>query len=151
MGVIKERQDAISYLLSNQSIVQEMRATLNSLPDMERLFAKYIFIYVFHIFFLLFIYYYACYIIFYRIHTLGNLNRSKNHPDSRAILYEEKTYSKRKVLDFISILNGFQSSLQAVLQFGNSDSTLLTRLTQHKPHGQYPNYSETLTFFKAIK
>ncbi|XP_077301291.1 DNA mismatch repair protein Msh6 isoform X2 [Arctopsyche grandis] len=122
VDVIKERQDAISYLLSNQSIVQEMRATLNSLPDMERLFAK--------------------------IHSLGNLNRSKNHPDSRAILYEEKTYSKRKVLDFISILNGFQSALQALPQFGNSDSTLLTRLTQHKPDGQYPNYSETLTFFK---
>jgi len=28
----------------------------------------------------------------FRIHTLGSANRSKNHPDNRAILFEDMTY-----------------------------------------------------------
>jgi DNA mismatch repair protein MSH6 len=77
------------------------------------------------------------------------LKRSKDHPDSRAILYEEKTYSKRKVLDFISLLNGFEAALDYVKLFESCDSTLLKRLTQIEPVGSFPNYSEVLNFFKV--
>lgn len=153
MTVIKERQDAITFFLNNQSLVQDIRATLNALPDMERLFSKYV------VFVLLFDSYmnivcfflikYSFLLYYYRIHSLGNLNRSKNHPDSRAILYEEKTYSKRKVADFLSILNGFQSALTIVKQLGNCDSLLIKRITQFEPDGSYPDYSEVLKYFKV--
>lgn len=47
-----------------------------------------------------------------RIHLLGNPARAKDHPDSRAILYEEKTYSKNKIHDFVTTLNGFESAIR---------------------------------------
>jgi DNA mismatch repair protein MSH6 len=43
-----------------------------------------------------------------RIHAQGNAFRSKNHPDSRAILFEDRIYSKKKILEFISTLAGFK-------------------------------------------
>lgn len=52
-----------------------------------------------------------------RIRTMGSSVRSQDHPDGRAILYEEATYSKRKISDFISILEGFQASLKIVESF----------------------------------
>ena len=80
---------------------------------------------------------------------MGNLNRSKNHPDNRAILYEEKTYSKRKILDFLSILNSFRSVLSIVELFNDTDSSLLERISRFQPVGQYPDYNEELAFFKV--
>lgn len=47
-----------------------------------------------------------------RIHTLGLSSRSRDHPDTRAIFYSEAIYSKRKISDFVSVLNGLQSSLE---------------------------------------
>lgn len=54
-----------------------------------------------------------------RIRTMGSSVRSQDHPDGRAILYEETTYSKRKISDFISILEGFQASLKIVESFSS--------------------------------
>lgn len=79
------------------------------------------------------------------------MNKSKQHPDSRAIFYEEKIYSKRKVLDFISVLNGFSAALKLVQLFSDVDSALLKRITQHKPEGKYPDYRNTLKFFKVFR
>jgi DNA mismatch repair protein MSH6 len=42
VGIIKERQDAISFLLRNQSVAQDIRAILHRLPDMERVFVKWV-------------------------------------------------------------------------------------------------------------
>lgn len=47
---------------------------------------------------------------FFRIHTYGNKFCSTNHPDGRAILYEAKTYSKRKIIDLLKTLRGFEAS-----------------------------------------
>lgn len=90
------------------------------------------------------------YLYFYRVHALGNLKKSKDHPDSRAILYEEKAYSKRKVLDFISVLNGYTAALKLTELFCDTDSVLLKRITQLSPNGKFPDYRETLKFFKVI-
>lgn len=84
-----------------------------------------------------------------RVHALGNLKRSKQHPDARAIFYEEKTYSKRKVLDFASVLNGFTAALKLVDLFSDVDSKLLKRIMQFHPDGKYPDYRDTLKFFKV--
>jgi hypothetical protein len=46
---------------------------------------------------------------FNRIHTLGSLHRSKDHPDSRASMYEEKKYSKRKITDLTNVLKNFKT------------------------------------------
>lgn len=83
------------------------------------------------------------------MHALGNLKRSEQHPDARAIFYEEKTYSKRKVLDFISVLNGFTSALKLVELFVDVESKLLRRITELAPVGKYPDYRDTLKFFKV--
>lgn len=48
---------------------------------------------------------------------MGSSVRSQDHPDGRAIFYEETTYGKRKISDFISILEGFQASLKIVESF----------------------------------
>ncbi|KAG6448130.1 hypothetical protein O3G_MSEX005327 [Manduca sexta] len=122
LKVIEERQQAVKALFENVEICQEAKNILTTLPDLERLLAK--------------------------VHALGNLKRSKQHPDSRAIFYEEKTYSKRKVLDFISVLNGFTSALKLVQLFGDVDSILLKTITQFAPDGKYPDYKDTLKFFK---
>ncbi|XP_004931420.2 probable DNA mismatch repair protein Msh6 isoform X1 [Bombyx mori] len=121
INVIKERQEAVKCLFDNQELCQNAKNVLTSLPDLERLLAK--------------------------VHTLGNLKRSKQHPDSRAIFYEEKTYSKRKVLEFISVLNGFTSALTLAERFSDVDSVLLKRITQVEG-GNYPDYRDTLKFFK---
>jgi hypothetical protein len=45
-----------------------------------------------------------------RIHAQGNAFRSKTHPDSRAVFFEDRIYSKKKILEFISTLTGFKSA-----------------------------------------
>lgn len=40
-----------------------------------------------------------------------------NHPEGRAIMFEGQTYSKRKILDFINILSGFEVVLKTVALF----------------------------------
>ncbi|KAL0818930.1 hypothetical protein ABMA28_008233 [Loxostege sticticalis] len=122
LSVIKERQEAVKTLFENQELCQEAKNILTSLPDLERLLAK--------------------------VHALGNLKRSKQHPDARAIFYEEKTYSKRKVLDFIAVLNGFTAALKLIELFSDVESVLLKRITQFKPDGKFPDYRDTLKFFK---
>lgn len=122
ISVIKERQEAVKELFENQELCQDAKSILTTLPDLERLLAK--------------------------VHALGNLKRSKQHPDARAIFYEEKTYSKRKVLDFASVLNGFTAALKLVNLFSDVDSKLLKRIMQFHPDGKYPDYRDTLKFFK---
>lgn len=76
---INDRLDAIEDLKNLEDKLSYITDQLKTLPDLERLISK--------------------------IHQLGNVN--KNHPESRAIMYENDTYSKKKVEDFITILNGF--------------------------------------------
>lgn len=45
-----------------------------------------------------------------RIHTYGNKFCVTDHPDGRAVLYESKTYSKRKIIDLLKTLRGFETS-----------------------------------------
>lgn len=70
-SVIRERQEAIRELMENRDQLSSIRTILAALPDLERQLAQ--------------------------IHTFGNKNRSLNHPDARAILFEQKTYNKKKI------------------------------------------------------
>lgn len=70
-SVIMDRQGAIRELMSDHGLLTEIRQVMGKLPDLERHLAQ--------------------------IHTFGNKNRSTNHPDGRAILYEQKQYNKKKI------------------------------------------------------
>lgn len=67
---INDRLDAIEDLMVVPDKISEVVDLLKKLPDLERLLSK--------------------------IHNVGSPLKSQNHPDSRAIMYEETTYSKKK-------------------------------------------------------
>lgn len=69
--VIVERQNAIKELIADTNALNEARLVMGGLPDLERQLAQ--------------------------IHTFGNANKMKNHPDGRAILFEQKIYNKKKI------------------------------------------------------
>ena len=80
---INDRLDAIDDMRKiGGERLATMRDALKALPDLERLTNK--------------------------VHQLGNVG--KNHPESRAIMYENDAYSKKKVEDFILLLNGFTAT-----------------------------------------
>ncbi|XP_076831601.1 DNA mismatch repair protein Msh6 [Brachyhypopomus gauderio] len=79
---IEDRLDALVDLMGAPAQATEATELLKKLPDLERLLSK--------------------------IHSMGTL-KGQNHPDSRAILYEEVVYSKRKIADFLSALEGFKA------------------------------------------
>lgn len=122
LEVIKERQLAVTEFMENDELLKEVRQVLGTLPDLERQLAQ--------------------------IHSFGNLERLKNHPDGRAVLYEEKTYGRKKIRDFISTLDGFESLMILPNLFKNVESKLLRNLTQQTPEGSFPNMKPSIIFFK---
>ncbi|XP_042189105.1 DNA mismatch repair protein Msh6, partial [Callorhinchus milii] len=80
-AAIADRLDAVEDLMAAPGQVTEVGEALRRVPDLERLLS--------------------------RIHGIGT-PPSKDHPDSRAVLYEETTYSKRKIADFLWTLDGFK-------------------------------------------
>ncbi|XP_055546484.1 probable DNA mismatch repair protein Msh6 [Wyeomyia smithii] len=122
-SIIVERQEAVTELLEDVSLLQDVRQLLGELPDLERLLAQ--------------------------IHTFGNADRSKNHPDGRAILYEEQTYGKKKIHDFITTLRGFDALSKLPEMFSGVSSRLLIRLTQtEKEGGIFPDMAKKIRFFE---
>uniref|UniRef100_M4BJP3 DNA mismatch repair protein n=1 Tax=Hyaloperonospora arabidopsidis (strain Emoy2) TaxID=559515 RepID=M4BJP3_HYAAE len=133
---IQERLDAVEELGNCGDVMVEIRELLRKLPDLERLLS--------------------------RIHALGSAYRSKEHPDSRAIMYESQQYNVRKIKDFLSVLNGFEAAMNLALQLGprlsQSTSPILRALLKtHKigddtdPNigcGHFPDLKEKLEFFK---
>ncbi|KAJ8250672.1 hypothetical protein COCON_G00225940 [Conger conger] len=85
---IGDRLDALEDLMGAPGPASEATELLKKLPDLERLLSK--------------------------IHSMGTPLKSQGHPDSRAVLYEEITYSKRKIADFLSALEGFQTMRQII-------------------------------------
>lgn len=119
---INNRQYAIKELLENQSLVDSATQILSSLPDLERLISK--------------------------IHWMGNSLYAKNHPDSRAILYEEKTYSKKKIQDFLTTLSGFEKAMGLCDLFSDINSKMLKQYICLSKNGIFPNLVDTIEFFK---
>ncbi|KAH7479091.1 DNA mismatch repair protein Msh6 [Phytophthora ramorum] len=136
IGDIQERLDAVEELGNSGDLMMEIREFLRKLPDLERLLS--------------------------RIHALGSSHRSKEHPDSRAIMYESQTYNIRKIRDFLAVLDGFDAAMNLTLELGprlsQSTSPILQSLLKRyqvedgvKPdieHGHFPDLTEKLEFFK---
>ncbi|KAK0081399.1 hypothetical protein PV325_012235 [Microctonus aethiopoides] len=121
-NTIISRQDAITELLDYTDIVQQARKKLSELPDLERLLSK--------------------------VHAHGNAARLKNHPDGRAIMFEPKTYAKRKIQDFITILQGFENVLKINELFESFESSLICQITKTEPAGRFPDLLDILKRFK---
>lgn len=88
---IRDRLDAVEDLMAAQAQATDVTDLLKKLPDLERLLSK--------------------------IHSIGTPLKGQDHPDSRAVLYEEVTYSKRKIADFLSALEGFKTMREIVSIF----------------------------------
>ncbi|NWH87331.1 MSH6 protein, partial [Aegithalos caudatus] len=123
---INDRLDAVEDLLRVPDKMSEVSEYLKKLPDLERLLSK--------------------------IHSIGSPLKSQNHPDSRAVFYEELKYSKKKIADFLSALEGFKL-MNEIIEFmeeiaGDFKSTVLKQLVTCKaknPDGRFPDLSEELT------
>ncbi|MGH0172525.1 UNVERIFIED_CONTAM: hypothetical protein FKN15_063798 [Acipenser sinensis] len=122
---IDDRLHAAEDLMAIPDKLSEIRELLKKLPDLERLLSK--------------------------IHSLGSTLKSQDHPDSRAILYEEFTYSKRKIADFLSALEGFKIMLevtsiiqQAVENFRSKLLKQIVSLRDESNEGLFPDLSVEL-------
>ncbi|XP_028846000.1 DNA mismatch repair protein Msh6 [Denticeps clupeoides] len=85
---ITDRLDALEDLMGVPAQASEVTDLLKKLPDLERLLSK--------------------------IHGIGTPMKGQDHPDSRAVLYEEVVYSKRKIASFLSALEGFKAMQEIV-------------------------------------
>ena len=106
---IYNRMYAIEELLTIYSIQSEQcRNIFKKLPDIERLLL--------------------------RVHSNGlkksssgqaRKGHNSDHPDCRAIMYEENTYSARKIKDFVDILGGLESllSIQTIFNTSTNNTT----------------------------
>ncbi|NXV10313.1 MSH6 protein, partial [Cettia cetti] len=123
---INDRLDAVEDLLAVPDKMSEVSEYLKKLPDLERLLSK--------------------------IHSIGSPLKSQNHPDSRAIFYEELKYSKKKIADFLSALEGFKV-MNEIVEFmeefaSDFKSRVLKQLVTRKainPDGRFPDLSAELT------
>uniref|UniRef100_A0A182N517 DNA mismatch repair protein n=1 Tax=Anopheles dirus TaxID=7168 RepID=A0A182N517_9DIPT len=120
--VILQRQQAVTELIENVDLLQDVRQILGQLPDMERYLAQ--------------------------IHGFGQA--LGDHPTRRAILYEEHTYGKKKIGDFIATLKGFRSLVDLPQLFaGIVTSPLLVWLTQPvTAGGAFPTMEAQIEFFE---
>lgn len=121
---IQDRLDAVEDLMGAQAQASEVSDQLKKLPDLERLLSK--------------------------IHSIGTPLKGQDHPDSRAVLYEEVTYSKRKIADFLSALEGFKTMQEIISVLapvsGECRSTLLRQVVSLKSEkdGLFPDLSAEL-------
>uniref|UniRef100_H3B5L6 DNA mismatch repair protein n=3 Tax=Latimeria chalumnae TaxID=7897 RepID=H3B5L6_LATCH len=122
---INDRLNAVEDLMEIQHKVSEVGELLKKLPDLERLLSK--------------------------IHSIGSPLKSEDHPDSRAVLYEETTYSKRKIADFLSALGGFkvmQEVIEIMKSFVNSFKSKLLKkvlcVKEDNVEGLFPDFSAEL-------
>lgn len=121
---IQERQNAVKELYHNSEVLQNCRTLLSSLNvDIERSLAQ--------------------------IHQFGIRELMKDHPDSRAILYETQTYGKNRISDFAGLLNAFDSIMDLPKMFSDCKSQMLKNLTQLKDNGgSFEDMSDNIAKFK---
>ncbi|XP_021574472.1 DNA mismatch repair protein Msh6 isoform X1 [Carlito syrichta] len=122
---INDRLDAVEDLMVVPDKTSEVTELLKKLPDLERLLSK--------------------------IHNVGSPLKSQNHPDSRAIMYEETTYSKKKIIDFLSALEGFKVMCkivgimeEVVDDFTSKILKQVITLQTKNPEGRFPDLTVEL-------
>ncbi|XP_033727077.1 LOW QUALITY PROTEIN: DNA mismatch repair protein Msh6-like [Pecten maximus] len=126
---INDRLDAVDDLIGCPDLVATTAEIIKKLPDLERLLN--------------------------RIHSLGSASRSKNHPDSRAIMFDEAKYSKKKIEDFLLTIEGFRTISKVAKKFQghtkNFKSKLLSKtmtLQGDESEGCFPDLHDDIEFFE---
>ncbi|XP_014252185.1 DNA mismatch repair protein Msh6 [Cimex lectularius] len=125
---IEARQQAVRLLKENSTLLSTVSDVLSKVPDLERMFS--------------------------RIYAQSSKGLSESHPENRAVMFEEKIYSKRKIMEFISILKGFQALQKAAELVQDCDemneSEIIVNVT-HFPtginNGGFPDLRKHLNFF----
>lgn len=124
LSKLVERQDAVRELAESDRLQQKMKifaTDLRKFPDLQRCLLQ--------------------------IHSQSSLKRATNHPDSRAILFEEQIYRKRRIGNFLAILQGLERSCEIIEDIATSTdyfkSMLLHSLvTFVKEGGKFPDVRE---------
>ncbi len=89
------------------------------------------------------------------IHSLGHRPLDSDHPENRAILYEDITYSKRKIQDFLSALTGLKIANEIVQIFSKYDdissssillNTIICQNNENKTKN-FPYLDEILDYY----
>jgi len=122
-AAIRQRQIAVSDLMSLAN-ASDIRLKLKKVPDLERLLSK--------------------------IHTVGDQKRGESHPDSRAVMFEINTYSKRKILDLLMCLEGLKTVMEIMqtLQGNEFESKMLKNITLFEGQGgEFPDLTNILDYF----
>jgi len=120
------RQNAVQDLIDFTPL-KEVRNILKKLPDLERLLSK--------------------------INSSGNVIKSRNHPDSRAIMYEGEKYSKRKIMDLLSCLDGFKLCSGLLQLFSGHEMkskmlrNIVTEVRDGCDGGEFPKLQNLLEYF----
>nr|VZI05424.1 unnamed protein product [Spirometra erinaceieuropaei] len=125
-ATITRRQDAIEELMLLAPQLQGVRDGLRRLPDLERLLTK--------------------------VHIMSYNATSPDHPESRAVVFEEGVYSRRKILDFLGTLNGFKAAQRLVSTFANlsvRSEYLRSLTTLQSEGGAFPCCKERLAAFET--
>uniref|UniRef100_UPI00358F3314 DNA mismatch repair protein Msh6 isoform X3 n=1 Tax=Myxine glutinosa TaxID=7769 RepID=UPI00358F3314 len=128
---INDRLDALEDLMAISEQVTKVKELLRKLPDLERLLSK--------------------------IHSIGLRPRGgSSDPDSRAIFYEEKEYSRRKIADFLATIDGFQTAQQAVYTLKDCLSGFRSRLLRRvaavageESDGLFPELTDDLKYWNS--
>ncbi|CAF1298843.1 unnamed protein product [Adineta ricciae] len=122
---INERLNAIDCLRDKTDLCGKIREKLKTIPDLERLFC--------------------------RIHSLGHRPLDPDHPENRAILYEDITYSKRKIQDFLSALAGLKIANEIAELFSKhqdiADSSVLLKKLIFRGDENFPELEEILNYY----
>lgn len=105
------RQDAVRELSQNNDLIPKINdwnVVMKNLPDLERLLTQ--------------------------IHTQSSLKRAQDHPDSRAIMFEEKIYKRRRIINFLNTLDGFEKigNLMEQISELSIQSKLLSKITSYE-------------------
>ena len=85
--------------------------------------------------------------MFLSIHSLGHRPLDSDHPENRAILYEDITYSKRKIHDFLAALAGLKVANEIVQIFSkshdiSSSSSLLKKIIYRNNENKNENFPD---------
>lgn len=126
--VSNDRLDAIDDLCESVDFVVHVTEILKAMPDLERMLMK--------------------------IHALSKGARKLDHPENRAVFYEEEKYSKRNIEDFLAILKHYKNFHQ-LLERNQSvfsefkSKTLKNCLCFSGNSGGFPDLKEVLNHWKT--
>nr|XP_039260519.1 DNA mismatch repair protein Msh6-like [Styela clava] len=126
--VSSDRLDALEDLMGCQEFVSETNEVLKKVPDLERMLMK--------------------------IHSLSKDSKKPDHPDNRAVLYEEDKYSKKKIEDFLTILQNYECVHKLLVKHQDLVKSFRSSLLQKilglsSENGNFPNMSDTLKRWKT--